>query len=115
MTRALYHLVRADFLERVRRYSFLLTLGFSVYLGYGVYSGQVTLQLDKYRGVDNSAWLGSVSHGRHLVHVARGLLHRQERHPARPPDARRQILATTPISKGFYTLARRSATLRFWR
>ena len=27
--RVLYHMVRADFLERVRRYSFLLTLAFA--------------------------------------------------------------------------------------
>ena len=39
--RVLYHMVRADFLERVRRYSFLLTLAFSLYLGYAVYAGQV--------------------------------------------------------------------------
>jgi len=32
--RALFQMVKADFLERVRRYSFLLTLGFSIYLGY---------------------------------------------------------------------------------
>jgi len=40
-------MVRADFLERVRRYSFLLTLGFSVYLAYAVYAGQVSLQLNQ--------------------------------------------------------------------
>jgi hypothetical protein len=27
-SRVLFHMVRTDFLERVRRYSFLLTLGF---------------------------------------------------------------------------------------
>jgi len=31
--RILYHLARADFLERVRRYSFILTMGISIYLG----------------------------------------------------------------------------------
>ena len=56
--RALYHMVRADFLERVRRYSFLLTLGFAVYLGYAVYAGQVTLRLDKYSGIVTSFVLG---------------------------------------------------------
>ena len=59
-SRALYHTVRADFLERVRRYSFLLTMGFSVYLGYAVYSGQVSLRVNSYRGIENSAWLGTV-------------------------------------------------------
>ena len=48
--RILYHMVRADFLERVRRYSFLLSLSFSIYLGYSVYTGRVRLQLGNYRG-----------------------------------------------------------------
>jgi ABC-type multidrug transport system permease subunit len=54
----LYHLARADFLERVRRYSFLITVAAAVYLGYAVNAGYVTLNLDKYRGVYNSAWVG---------------------------------------------------------
>src|SRR6476659_7397041 len=58
--RILYHMVRADFLERVRRYSFLLSLFFSIYLGYEVYTGRIRLQLGDYRGENNSAWLGSV-------------------------------------------------------
>ncbi len=32
--RVLYHLAHADFLERVRRYSFLVTMGFALYFGY---------------------------------------------------------------------------------
>jgi hypothetical protein len=58
--RMLWHLVRADFLERVRRYSFLITMGFSVYLGYLVYSGKLTMQLDQYGGVNNAAWVGAL-------------------------------------------------------
>lgn len=106
-SRALYHMVRADFLERVRRYSFLLTLAFSVYLGYAVYSGQMVLQLDKYRGVDNSAWLGSViglvgSVWLSLVgfYVVKNAIQRDRQTRVG------QILATTPISKGFYTLSK---------
>ncbi|MGA2852455.1 MAG: hypothetical protein ABSE46_25895 [Terracidiphilus sp.] len=106
-TRALYHMVRADFLERVRRYSFLLTLGFSVYLGYIVYAGQVTLRLDKYSGINNSAWLGSViglvgSVWLTLVgfYVVKNSIQRDRQTRVG------QILATTPISKSFYTLAK---------
>jgi hypothetical protein len=104
---ALYHMVRADFLERVRRYSFLLTLAFSVYLGYAVYSGQMILQLDKYRGVDNSAWLGSViglvgSVWLTLIgfYIVKNAVQRDRQTRVG------QILATTPISKGFYTLSK---------
>lgn len=56
----LYHLARADFLERTRRYSFLVMLGLVLYLGYSVNTGQITLRLDAYRGVFNSAWIGSM-------------------------------------------------------
>ncbi len=45
--RVLFHMVRADFIERVRRYRFLLTMVFSVYLGYPIYAGQINLQLDE--------------------------------------------------------------------
>lgn len=105
--RTLYLMVRADYLERVRSYSFLLTLAFSVYLGYAVYSGQMVLQLDKYRGVDNSAWLGSViglvgSVWLTLVgfYIVKSAIQRDRQTRVG------QILATTPISKGFYTLSK---------
>lgn len=105
--RSLYHMVRADFLERVRRYSFLLTMGFSVYLGYAVYSGQMVLRLDEYRGVDNSAWLGSViglvgSVWLSLVgfYIVKNAIQRDRQTRVG------QILASTPISKSFYTFGK---------
>ena len=51
-------MVRADMLERVRRYSFLVTMLAAVYLGYLIYAGNIVLTLDEYRGVMNSAWIG---------------------------------------------------------
>ncbi len=105
--RALYHMARADFLERVRRYSFLLTLGFSVYLGYVVYAGQVTLQLDKYRGVNNSAWLGSVIGLVGSVWLSLVGFYIVKNTIQRDRETRvGQILATTPMSKSFYTLSK---------
>jgi hypothetical protein len=56
--RILYQLARADFWERVRRYSFLLTLLFAIYLGYATATGKVSLRLGDYRGVYTSAWIG---------------------------------------------------------
>ena len=111
--RALYHMVKADFLERIRRYSFLLTLAFSVYLGYAVYSGIIVLHLGNYRGVNNSASvrLGHRPPWLALAHAGR-LLHRQKHHSARPPNPRPTILtATTPISKGFYTVSKMLSNL----
>jgi hypothetical protein len=56
--RVLWHLLRADFLERVRRTSFLVTLGLAVYLGYVVSAGQLKLWIADTRGIYNSAWVG---------------------------------------------------------
>lgn len=56
--RIVYHLARADFLERVRRYSFLVTLGFALYLGYLGATGQIFLNLGKYQAVYNAPYVG---------------------------------------------------------
>ncbi|MGC1796908.1 MAG: hypothetical protein WA713_12545, partial [Candidatus Acidiferrales bacterium] len=52
----LQHLARADFLERVRRYSFLITLLLAIYFGYLAATGKITLRVGNMRGVYNSAW-----------------------------------------------------------
>ena len=105
--RVLYHMIRADFLERVRRYSFLLTLAFAVYLGYAAFAGHIVLRLDDYRGIHNSAWLGSLMAlvgGTFLslvgFYIVKNSIQRDQ-------DTRvGRILATTPMSKCFYTLAK---------
>ena len=105
--RVLYHLVKADFLQRVRSYSFLLTLAFAVYLGYAAYSGKIMLRLDDYRGIYNSAWLGGLmgivaSCFLSLVgfYVVKNSVYRDEKTRVG------QILASTPMSKSFYTIAK---------
>jgi len=57
--RVIYHIARADFLERVRRFSFLVTLVFAVYLGYAAATGKIAMRLGDYRGVYTSAWIGA--------------------------------------------------------
>ncbi len=56
--RVLYHIARADFLERVRRYSFLVTLAFTLYAAFEANRGNIVVSVGDYRGVYNSAWLG---------------------------------------------------------
>ncbi|MEW6051108.1 MAG: hypothetical protein AB1644_08635 [Candidatus Zixiibacteriota bacterium] len=60
----LFHIARADFLERVRRPGFLIVLVLSLYVGYlfapASNSGYVTVALGNLRGVYNSAWIGAV-------------------------------------------------------
>lgn len=106
--RVLYHMVRADFLERVRRYSFLLTVAAALYLAYGVAAEKVWLVVgDGYRGVYNSAWIGVLmtvccSTFLSLVgfYIVKGSVQRDT-------DTRvGQILAATPMRKDFYTLAK---------
>jgi hypothetical protein len=106
--RVLYHMVRADFLERVRRPSFLLTLAASLYLAYAVATEKVWIVVgDGYRGVYNSAWIGTLmtlccSTFLSLVgfYIVKNSLQRDT-------DTRvGQILAATPMRKDFYTVAK---------
>lgn len=106
-TRILWHLVKADFLTRVRRTSFLLTLGFAVFLGYQTFAGHVVMRLDDYRGVYNSAWVGAlmgVVTSAFLTlagfYIVKGSILRDE------TTRVGQILASTPMTKSFYTVAK---------
>ncbi|HTR24640.1 MAG TPA: hypothetical protein VMI10_11705 [Terriglobales bacterium] len=105
--RVLYHLVRADFLERVRRYNFLVTLAFAVYLGYCAATGKIVVRLDEYRGVFNSAWVGCAmtlvaSLFLSLIgfYIVKGSIERDQETRVG------HILATTPMTKSFYTVAK---------
>lgn len=104
---ALYHLIRADFLERTRRYSFLITLALVLYLGYAVNTGQITLRLDAYRGIFNSAWVGSM-----MTLVVNFFLGWFGFYLIKNSIARDyetgvgQIMATTPLSRPLYALGK---------
>jgi hypothetical protein len=103
----LYHLARADFLERTRRYSFLIMLGLVLYLGYLVNIGQITLRLETYRGVFNSAWVGSM-----MTLVVNFLLGWFGFYLVKNSIVRDyetgvgQIMATTPLSRPIYLLGK---------
>lgn len=105
--RVLWHLVKADFLTRVRRTSFLLTLGFAVYVGYETFADRIVMQLDNYRGVYNSAWVGALmaivtSCFLSLVafYIVKGSVQRDVETRVG------QILAATPMTKSFYMVAK---------
>lgn len=62
--RILYHLARADFLERTRRYSFFITILLTAYIGY-LYlplpsAGYLTVSVGGCRGTYNSAYIGAI-------------------------------------------------------
>lgn len=103
----LYQMARADFLERVRRYSFLVTLAFAVFLGYSAYSGRVVMKLGDYQGVYNTAWLSAL-----MTLVTTTFLSLVGFYVVRNSVDRDQqtcvgrILAATPMTRFFYTAAK---------
>ncbi|MDH4038289.1 MAG: ABC transporter permease [Candidatus Krumholzibacteria bacterium] len=109
--RRLYQLARADFRERVRRYAFLVTMVVAVCLAYAFVppnpSKYVTLSLDSYRGIYNSAWIGTslaLLCGTFVsmigFFVVKNAVDRDRRTRVG------QIIAATPTSKLQYTLGK---------
>jgi hypothetical protein len=109
--RTLYHLARADFLERVRRYSFLVLLGVTVYLGYlfvpPVDAAYQTVALGDARGIYNSAWVGAM-----FGLMISTLVTLIAFYPIKSPVTRDrqtqvgQIIAATPVRKAIYVLGK---------
>jgi len=109
--RVLVQLVRADFLERVRRHSFLVTLGFTVFAAYMFlppnHARYSTLHFAEYRGIYNSAWVGSLIAmmsatflGLAGFYLVRNAVERDRW------TGVGQILAATPLSKPLYLLGK---------
>ncbi len=105
--RIVYHLARADFLERVRRYSFLIMLGLGAFLGYQVAVGNIALRLDIYRGEFNSAWVGSMMAligsfflGWFGFYLVKGSMARDRE------TGVGQIMAATPLTRLLYTFGK---------
>jgi len=105
--RVIYHLARADFLERVRRYSFLIMLGAVVFLGYQAGVGNINVQVGTYRGEFNSAWVGSMMSvigsfflGWFGFYLVKGSVARDRE------TGVGQIMATTPLTRPLYTFGK---------
>jgi hypothetical protein len=105
--RVLWHLMRADFLERLRRYSFLVILAATVWLGYLVGTGKLGIWVGDARGVFNSAWIGTtmamvINTFLSLAgfYVVKGSVDRDHQ------TGVGQILATTPMTKPLYALGK---------
>lgn len=105
--RVIYHLARADFYERVRRYSFLVMLGLIIFLGYQVAIGNMTLTLGQYRGEFNSAWVGALMSlnatfmiGWFGFYLVKGSVARDRE------TGVGQIMATTPLNRPLYLVGK---------
>ena len=106
-THVIYHLARADFLERVRRYSFLVMLGLAVFLGYQTAIGNMALELGLYRGEFNSAWVGAMMSliatffiGWFGFFLVKGSVARDRE------TGVGQIMATTPLTRPLYLIGK---------
>jgi hypothetical protein len=104
----LYHMVRADFLERVRRYSFLVTLAAALYLAYCVATEKIWIVVgNDYRGVYNSAWIGMLMCVTCSNFLSLAGFYIVKNSIQRDADTRvGRILAATPMRKDFYTFAK---------
>ena len=104
---AIWGMARADFLERTRSYSFLVTLLFAVLLGYETAVGRFTMQLDEYRGVYTSGWIGTlmamtIASFVSLIgfYIVRNCVERDR------ATGVGEILAATPISRAVYSIGK---------
>jgi hypothetical protein len=109
--RALYHLVRADFLQRTRSYSFLITLGLTLYVGYFFvppnHSSYATMTIGNHRGLYNSAYLGSLMALLISPFLSLAGFYLVKNAIDRDIQTRvGQILATTTLSKPLYTVGK---------
>jgi len=109
--KAIYHLARADFLERTRRQGFLVTLVLIVFMAYlyvpSSNAGYITLSVDGARGIYNSAWVAN------LVAILVGItmpglgFYLVKNAIARDTETGvGQILATTPLKRPTYTIGK---------
>jgi hypothetical protein len=103
--------MRADYLERVRRHAFLVTLGFTVIFAYVAlppnHSHYSTLDIAGRRGVYNSAWVGclvALMTSAFLSIAGFYLVKNAVEHDRRSGVG--QILAATSLSKPMYTLGK---------
>lgn len=103
----IYHIARADFFERVRRYSFLVMLGLVVFLGYQTAIGNMALVLGLYRGEFNSAWVGAMMSliatffiGWFGFYLVKGSVARDRE------TGVGQIMATTPLTRPLYLIGK---------
>ena len=104
----LFQMVRADFLERVRRYSFLVTLAGALWVAYGVAAEKVWIVVGNgYRGVYNSAWIGALMSVCCSTFLSLAGFYIVKNSIQRDADTRvGRILAATPMRKDFYTIAK---------
>jgi hypothetical protein len=99
----LYRLALADFRERTRRYSFLITLLGTLFFGFLVITGKWTIRMGDYRGEYNSAWVGALMASASTVMLAYFGFYLVKNSLSRDRSTRvGEILASTPLPNHLY-------------
>jgi ABC-type transport system involved in multi-copper enzyme maturation permease subunit len=109
--RILYHVAKADFLERVRGYRFLVVLGLAIAAAFFFVQSDdaswVPIDLGGYRGIYDSAWIGAMVGLMSSLYLALFAFYAIKGSISRDVDTGvGQIIASTPISKGLYVLGK---------
>ncbi len=107
----IYHLIRADFLERVRRFSFLVVVGMTLFAGYMFVppSGApyTSFVIASHRGYYNSPWVGTLFGVTAVTLLALIGFYLIKNAIRRDFDTRvGQIIATTPLKKITYMMGK---------
>lgn len=111
-------IVRADFLERFRRYSTLITLGITIYATYlylpPATGRKITFNMGGYRGIYNSAWVGATVAVMTIIILSLPGFYLIKNAIQRDRETGvGQILATTPLTRLQYTLGKALSNLLF--
>jgi hypothetical protein len=107
LTHQIYHLVRADFLERVRRFSFLAVIGLALFAGYmfvpPLSAPYTSFIVASHRGYYNSPWVGTLFGVTAAILLSLLGFYLVKNSISRDYDTRvGQIIATTPLRKIIY-------------
>ena len=107
MLRTLPEFVKADIRERTRRYSFLVTIAATLYLGYLVKDGTISVHMGNCQPVPNPAWTGMAMAlctitfvGLVGFYVVKNAIERDRE------TGVGQILAGTPVSTTLYMMGK---------
>jgi hypothetical protein len=109
--RVLYHLIKADFVERIRRYSTFIVIGTTIFLTFlylpPLGARYLGFNLGLLRGVYNSAWVGGTVTVLTVILMALPCFYLVKNAITRDHQTGvGQILATTPLTKVQYTLGK---------
>jgi hypothetical protein len=107
----LYHLIKADFIERTRRYSTFIIIGSTIFLTFlylpPMGARYLGFNLGRLRGVYNSAWVGGTVTIMTVIIMALPGFYLVKNSITRDHQTGvGQILATTPLTKIQYTLGK---------